>query len=247
MAERLQKWLAAQGLGSRRQAEVWIAAGRITIDGAVATLGQKVSGDERITLDGRVLRGSSARRQPKVLMYHKPAGEICTRNDPQGRPTVFDGLPRLARGRWIGVGRLDLQTAGLLLVSNDGELVHRLMHPSTGLPREYAVRVLGEVDAGTLRRLRAGVKLEDGPACFDAIDFDGGEGSNRWYKVTVHEGRNRLVRRLWEAVGHRVSRLIRVRYGPISMPRDLRTGKSRFLDAVQMQRLYESAGLQEPS
>ena len=244
MPERLQKWLAGQGLGSRRQMEAHIAAGRVTVNGAVAQLGCKVSGRERIAIDGRPVRTPKRQEfRAKVLMYHKPPGEICTRSDPEGRPTVFDHLPRLAQGRWIGVGRLDFQTAGLLLLTNDGELANRLMHPSAELIREYSVRVLGEVGQQTLRRLRTGVDLEDGPATFDNIEFAGGEGSNRWYRVTVRAGRNRIVRRLWEAVGHQVSRLIRVRYGPLQLPRDLRPGKHRYLAPAQLASLYEAVGL----
>ena len=245
MAERLQKWLAGQGLGSRRQMESWIRAGRITVDGAPAILGQKVSGKERIKVDGRLLRvGGSRSFRPRVLMYHKPAGEICTRSDPQGRPTVFDQLPRLARGRWIGVGRLDFQTSGLLLLTNDGDLANRLMHPSAGVPREYAVRVSGQIDKDALQRLRRGVVLEDGEACFDSIEYAGGDGRNRWYRVSVSVGRNRIVRRLIEAVGQRVSRLIRVRYGPIQLPRPLPAGKNRLLDRSEMEKLYAAAGME---
>ena len=244
MGERLQKWLAGQGLGSRRRIETWIAEGRITVDGDPAFLGQKVSGHERIKIDGKLVRASRNRAlRPKVIIYHKPAGEICTRSDPQDRPSIFDKLPHLAHGRWIGVGRLDFQTSGLLLLTNDGELAHRLMHPSTGLKREYAVRVLGEVDPKSLQRLRRGIELDDGLAKFDVVEFAGGDGRNRWYRVEVSQGRNRIVRRLWEAIGHRVSRLIRTRFGPIHLPRPLPAGKSRPLDAREMNKLYVAAGL----
>lgn len=245
MSERLQKWLAGQGLGSRRQMETWIAEGRITVDGDTAVLGQKVSGRERIKVNGILLRvPKQAVFRSRAIMYHKPAGEICSRADPQGRPTIFDNLPRLARGRWISVGRLDLQTSGLLLLTNDGELANRLMHPSTGLQREYAVRVLGDVRTEDMQQLRRGVELEDGMARVDEIEFAGGEGRNRWYRVVVSEGRNRVVRRLWEAVGFRVSRLIRVRYGPIRLPRPLPAGKSRALNAGELAQLREAAGLE---
>jgi 23S rRNA pseudouridine2605 synthase len=245
MSERLQKWLAGQGLGSRRQMESWIREGRIVVDGVPATLGQKVSGTERIKVDGKLLRVNASRSfRPKVLMYHKPGGEICTRSDPQGRPTVFDHLPRLAKGRWIGVGRLDFQTSGLLLLTNDGELANRLMHPSAGIAREYAVRVRGELDTPALRRLRRGVALEDGEVRFDSIEFSGGDGGNRWYRVKVSEGRNRIVRRMIEAVGMRVSRLIRVRFGPIQLPRPLPAGKNRLLNRSEMEKLYVAAGLE---
>jgi 23S rRNA pseudouridine2605 synthase len=244
MPERLQKWLAGQGFGSRRQIESWIAEGRITVDGVQAVLGQKVAGTERITVDGKTVRVSAQKSfRPKGLIYHKPAGEICSRSDPEGRPTVFDTLPYLARGRWISVGRLDFQTSGLLLMTNDGELANRLMHPSTGLKREYAVRVLGEPGSDTLRRLRRGVVLEDGKARFEVVEPAGGEGRNRWYKVVISEGRNRIVRRVFEAVGYRVSRLIRVRYGPIGLPRPLPGGKYRPLNANEMDSLYRAAGM----
>jgi len=241
MSERLQKWLAGQGLGSRRQMEGWIADGRITVDGQPAVLGQKVSGRERIKVDGRLLRVSTNRApRPKTIMYHKPGGVICTRADPQGRPTAFDQLPHLSRGRWIGVGRLDFQTSGLLLFTTDGELANRLMHPSSGLVREYSVRVLGEIGPAVLKELRRGLELDDGLARFDTIEFAGGEGQNRWYKVSVSEGRNRIVRRLFEAAGYRVSRLIRIRFGPINLPRPLPAGKHRPLSPGELSALLAS-------
>ncbi len=248
MSERLQKWLAGQGLGSRRQLETVISAGRVTVDGQVAEIGCKVDGDERIEVDGRLIRlPKNQAFRAKALIYHKPSGEICTRSDPQGRPTVFDHLPRLAQGRWIGIGRLDYQTSGLLLMTNDGELANRMMHPSAALPREYSVRVIGEADAAVLRKLRRGVELEDGLAKFDQIEFAGGEALNHWYTVVVSEGRNRLVRRLWEAVGFRVSRLIRIRFGPIRLERSLHIGKNRFLTPAELATLYEAVGLEVPA
>lgn len=246
MAERLQKWLAARGVASRRQVEQWISAGRITIDGRPAVPGATVSGGERIRLDGRPLR--LRRRedaQGRVLLYHKPAGEICTRRDPQGRPTVFERLPKLRGARWISVGRLDVQTSGLLLFTTDGELANRLMHPAAGLAREYAVRVQGGLDDAALARLRAGVELEDGPARCLQVEFTGGDGGNRWYRIVLAEGRNRVVRRLIERLGGRVSRLIRVRYGPVRLPRDLPRGEFRELAPAERERLYEAAGLRE--
>jgi len=247
MSERLQKWLAGQGLGSRRHMESMIAEGRITVDGKVAEIGCKVTGDERIAVNGRLIRLPKHHEfRSKAIVYHKPPGEICSRSDPQGRPTVFDNLPHLAQGRWIGVGRLDYQTSGLLLLTNDGELANRLMHPSAGLAREYSVRVLGTVDDASLAKLRRGLKLDDGLAKFDRIEFAGGEGRNRWYTVVVSEGRNRLVRRLWEAVGCKVSRLIRIRYGPIRLSRSVRAGKSRFLRPGELASLYDAVQMSPP-
>ena len=229
--ERLQKLLAAAGLGSRRQLEEWIRAGRVGLNGRVAQLGERATPADAITLDGRpVPLAGAATRQ--VLLYHKPAGEVTTRHDPQGRPTVFDALPPPAEGRWIVVGRLDFNTTGLLLFTNDGALAHRLMHPSSELEREYLVRVQGQPDAAVIRRLLAGIALEDGPARFDHIEAGGTSGSHAWYRVVLHEGRNREVRRLWTAVGFEVSRLSRIRYGPLRLPDDLRPGQSRLLSAA---------------
>ncbi|MCC7258992.1 MAG: pseudouridine synthase [Gammaproteobacteria bacterium] len=248
MPERLQKWLAAAGVGSRREIEGWIAAGRVEVNGRRATLGQKVSGSERIVIDGRVVRVASRRRRPppRVIVYHKPVGEICTRRDPEGRPSVFDALPRLTASRWVIVGRLDIDTSGLLLFTTDGQLAHALMHPSGDLEREYAVRVRGNPDETTLRLLRDGVVLDDGPGRFATIHAEGGDGANRWFRVTVTEGRNRLVRRLWEAVGCQVSRLMRVRFGPLTLPRHLPRGRHRDLGPAEVEALYSAAGLDIP-
>lgn len=248
MPERLQKWLASAGVGSRREIEGWIAAGRVAVNGRRATLGQKVSGTERIAIDGRLVRTASRRRRPapRVILYHKPVGEVCTRSDPQGRPSVFDALPRLAGSRWVIVGRLDLDTSGLLLFTTDGELANVLMHPSGELEREYAVRVRGAPDEATLRRLRAGVALDDGLGRFGLVQAEGGQGANRWFRVTVAEGRHRIVRRLWEAVGCTVSRLIRVRFGPLSLPRHLPRGRHRELRPAEVGALYAAVGLAEP-
>lgn len=243
MTQRLQKWLAAAGLGSRREMERWIEAGRITVDGRPAQLGQSVHGTERITVDGRPVRAPAASAAHEIIAYHKPPGEVCTRSDPDGRPTVFAQLPRPPRGRWISIGRLDVNTVGLLLFTTDGELAHRLMHPSAGIVREYAVRVLGEPSAATQRRLTRGIDLEDGPARFESLVPGGGDGANRWYRVTVREGRNRLVRRLWEAAGHRVSRLIRVGFGPVALDRGLRPGRVQPVRGGMRRQLYEAAGL----
>ena len=225
MDEKLQKVLARFGLGSRRLMEEWIAAGRVVVNGQPAKLGDRVTAQDKIAVDGEALRIPSwVRPRLRVLRYHKPAGELTTRSDPAGRPTVFDRLPRLRGSRWIAVGRLDYNTEGLLLLTNDGDLANALMHPRAGIEREYAVRVLGEVSPEQQVRLLQGVALEDGEAHFVTLQEAGGEGANRWYHVTLAEGRNREVRRLFEAVGLTVSRLIRVRYGVVEMPRLLKTG-----------------------
>jgi 23S rRNA pseudouridine2605 synthase len=240
VAERLQKWLAGKGLGSRREIERWIAAGRITVDGDVASLGIKVEGTERICVDSRPVRVSEREVKPRTILYHKPPGEICTRSDPQGRKTIFKSLPRVIGARWVSVGRLDFQTSGLLILTTDGELANRLMHPSSELQREYVVRSWGELSDEQLRELRKGVELDDGPARFESIDLSAGEGANKSYNVTVSEGRNRIVRRLFEKVGCRVNRLMRVRYGPVSLPRDLRIGKHRELNEREIEQLADA-------
>jgi len=237
VAERLQKWLAAKGIGSRRELERWITAGRITVDGEVAVLGAKVAGTEIICIDGKALRNPEREVKPRTIIYHKPPGEICTRSDPQGRKTIFKSLPRVLGARWISVGRLDYQTSGLLILTTDGELANRLMHPSSELQREYVVRAFGQLSDEQLQELRKGVELEDGMARFDTIDLSSGEGANKSYLVSVSEGRNRIVRRLFENVGCRVNRLMRVRYGPVSLPRDLRPGKYRELTEREIEQL----------
>ncbi|MCW5579825.1 MAG: rRNA pseudouridine synthase [Luteimonas sp.] len=227
--ERLQKLLATAGLGSRRTVEDWIRAGRIAVNGVVATLGGRATATDTITLDGRPVPLSPRSPAREVLIYHKPLGEVTTRHDPQGRPTVFERLPAPAAGRWIVVGRLDVNTTGLLLFTTDGELAHHLMHPSGEVEREYLVRVRGEPDAATLRRLTEGVRLEDGYGRFDRIEPQSEGGSHDWFRVVLREGRNREVRRLWMAVDCDVSRLMRLRYGPVSLPQDLRPGAARRL------------------
>ena len=225
-AERLQKLLAAAGLGSRREIESWISAGRLKVNGVVATLGGRASVVDVIELDGKVLVLRPAGAPPRVLLYHKPDGEMVTRSDPEGRPTVFQRLPPLSGGKWVAVGRLDINTAGLLLLTDSGELAHRLMHPRYEVEREYAVRVLGALRPEEREQLLSGIQLEDGSARFDRLEPSGAaEGANRWYRVVLREGRNREVRRLFEAIGHKVSRLLRVRYGPVELPRDLRPGR----------------------
>lgn len=239
MNERLQKLLASAGHGSRRGIEEWIRAGRVTVDGRVAVLGERVSGQEQICLDGRALELGGQRTSCEVLLYHKPVGEVTTRADPQNRPTVFERLPPPSSGRWIVVGRLDVNTSGLLLFTNDGELAHRLMHPSSEVEREYRVRIRGTLSTTALDRLRRGVTLDDGPAHFDAIEAEPAEGSHAWYRVRLHEGRNREVRRLFEAVGYEVSKLTRIRYGNVGLPIDLRPGKTMLLSPPAVDGLAE--------
>ncbi|GIX21621.1 MAG: hypothetical protein KatS3mg121_0404 [Gammaproteobacteria bacterium] len=249
MSERLQKVLAEVGLGSRRACERLIAEGRVRVNGRVAELGCKVGPQDRIVVDGRPLRRGAARRPAAhaVLAYHKPEGEVTTRADPQGRPTVFDRLPPPPRGRWIAVGRLDVNTAGLLLFTTDGALANRLMHPRYGIERRYAVRVFGEVDEAVRARLLAGVELEDGPAAFTTLEDAGGSGANHWYHVTLAEGRNREVRRLWASQGLTVSRLIRIAYAGIALPPGLPAGRWQRLDAAQVAALYDKVGLPPPA
>ncbi len=242
--ERLQKLLARAGLGSRRQIEQWIRDGRIKVNGRVASLGLKADSSARIQLDGRPVRLAGADPTPKVIVLNKPLGVICTRKDPEHRPTVFDGLPRLKGERWLSVGRLDINTAGLLLLTTDGELANRLMHPKYQLEREYLVRVHGEVPQAVLKKLLAGVMLEDGEARFTRVRYTGGGASNHWYKVVLTEGRNREVRRLWEAVGYQVSKLIRTAYGPIELKRSLKPGSYEALKPKQIAKLYTLTGLQ---
>jgi len=242
-SEKLQKVLARAGMGSRRELEEWISAGRVKVNGQIATLGDRVTASDRVTVDGKKLATPGAKAGHSILLYNKPLGEICTRNDPEGRPTVFDHLPQLQHARWVAVGRLDINTTGLLLFTTDGELANKLMHPSTRMEREYAVRVMGEVTDDMLRTLVRGVELEDGIARFDAISDGGGEGVNHWYHVVIQEGRNREVRRLWESQGVKVSRLKRVRYGNILIPSYVKAGKFVELPSAEAKALYVLAGL----
>jgi 23S rRNA pseudouridine2605 synthase len=220
--EKLQKVLARAGVASRRTAEKYILDGRITINGQLAKLGDRVDFKAEILFDGKPVR--LQKTPTRVLLYHKPIGEVCTRSDEKGRKTVFENLPKCTHGRWISIGRLDLNTSGVLLFTNDGALANRLMHPSAQIEREYAVRILGRVDKNMLARLTTGVTLEDGPAKFTRIKCAGGKGVNVWYHVVLTEGRNREVRRLWESQGVTVSRLIRIRFGNVTLPRTLKPG-----------------------
>ncbi len=245
MSEKLQKVLARAGLGSRRELEVWISDGRISVDGKKATLGDRVTEDAKIRVDGiaLVLKKESEIRR-RVLVYNKPVGELCTRKDPENRPTVFDRLPNLRQGRWVAIGRLDYNTCGLLLFTNDGELANRMMHPSSTIEREYAVRVHGGVSDQTIDNLRNGVMLDDGMASFDTIKAAGGEATNQWFHVTLKEGRNREVRRLWESQDVEVSRLIRVRYGVVELPRSLYRGTWSEMEDAQINKLAATVGLE---
>jgi 23S rRNA pseudouridine2605 synthase len=223
MSEKIQKILAHAGVGSRRQVEAWIQEGKVTVNGKTATIGDRMSYHDKVYLDGREIKLiKSFNQKSRVLLYHKPEGELCTRSDPEKRPTIFDRLPLIRNSRWICVGRLDYNTSGLLLITNDGALANNLMHPSSQIEREYAVRIRGEVPLTVMEKLQKGIHLDDGLAHFDQILDAGGHGTNHWYHVIVKEGRNRLVRRLWEALGFTVSRLIRIRFGPVYLPSGLR-------------------------
>lgn len=239
--ERLQKVLAQAGIGSRREIESWIKAGRLSINGQQAKLGDKIIPTDKVRLDGELLRTvQPVTLKTRILAYHKPVGEVCTRKDEKDRATVFEKLPRIKNGRWVSIGRLDINTSGLLLFTNDGELANRLMHPSSEIEREYAVRVIGEVSKETLNRLLSGVELEDGRAKFNSIHDGGGKGLNHWYHVVLKEGRNREVRRMWESQGITVSRLIRVRYGSYLLPRDLKAGEYHELSRIEVNRFMEA-------
>lgn len=242
--ERIQKVLARIGLGSRREIETWIAEGRILLNGRAAQLGERCQPEDRLTVNGRPVNlARKTEGATRVVMYHKPSGEVVSRRDPEGRPVIFTQLPRPERGRWVAIGRLDINTQGLILVTTNGELANRLMHPSREIERQYAVRVLGEITQAMLDRLSQGVTLEDGMARFESIEAAGGEGANKWFHVSLREGRNRIVRRLWESQGVAVSRLIRIRFAGLELPPRLKAGQSQELTHEQIAALLESVGL----
>ena len=240
---KLHKVLADAGIGSRREMEELIVAGRVSVNGEPAHIGQRVGPNDQVRVNGKLVARSSSKKPPRVILYHKPAGEIVSHDDPGGRASVFARLPKVRNGKWLSVGRLDLNTEGLLILTTSGELANRMMHPRYGTEREYAVRVLGELDDERRRSLVEGIALEDGKAAFGSLDFLGGEGSNRWYRVTLQEGRNREVRRMFEAVGLSVSRLIRTRFGDVVLPRNLRRGRWEELDANLVTALLVQLGL----
>lgn len=224
--ERIQKVLSGQGLGSRREIETWITAGRVQVNGKLAKLGDRITFQDRVSVDGKLIRFQVEKPSlPPILLYYKPEGEVCSRKDPEGRRTVFQSLPKTSQGRWIMVGRLDINTSGLLIFTTDGELANFLMHPRNEIEREYAVRVLGGLTPEQIQVLTKGVMLEDGLARFISIQEQEGDGVNRWYHVVLREGRNREIRRMFEALGLQVSRLIRVRYGPFILPPSLSRGR----------------------
>ncbi len=241
---KLHKVLAQAGLGSRLEMEQLILEGRISVNNEPAHIGQRIQYGDQVKVNGKPIRVRIEPPPARVIAYHKPVGEVVTHDDPQNRPTVFRKLPRLQQGKWQSVGRLDLNTEGLLLFTSSGQLANQLMHPRFGLEREYAVRVLGALSNEEKQRLLDGVQLDDGPAQFSSIEDGGGEGSNCWYRVTISEGRNREVRRLLEAVGHAVSRLIRIRYGAMVLPRGLKRGAFMELDERDIRALMQAVGMQ---
>jgi len=245
--ERLHKLLAQSGVGSRREMEELIAAGRVNVNGEIAQTGQSAKPGDRIKVNGKLVHLKFSNRLPRVIIYHKPEGEIVSRDDPDHRPTVFTSLPKMSGGRWVAVGRLDFNTSGLLLFTTSGDLANRLMHPRYNLVREYAVRVLGEISLETRQRLLDGVELDDGTAQFATFQDVGGEGANHWYRVSLFEGRNREVRRMFEAVGVVVSRLMRVRYGPFILPPNLKRGKVLEVGEADIQTLLADFGMDDPT
>ena len=241
--QKLHKVLAQAGLGSRRTMEQWIRSGRVTVNGAVAGIGTRVAPHDVIRVGRRVVRWPAPQRVPRVVLYHKPEGEIASRADPEGRPTVFDKLPRIRGAKWVAVGRLDYNTCGLLVFTTSGELANRMMHPRFGIEREYAVRVLGHLKREQLARLEAGITLDDGLARCIAVEDEGGEGANRWYRIVLAEGRNRVVRRMFNALGVTVSRLMRVRFGMITLPPRLKRGQTSELAPEEVRELLRELRL----
>uniref|UniRef100_E6QPV3 RNA-binding S4 domain-containing protein n=1 Tax=mine drainage metagenome TaxID=410659 RepID=E6QPV3_9ZZZZ len=245
-SQKLQKVLAAAGFGSRREMEEWIGNGRVSVNGEVATLGTRITEEDRVLADRRPVRWPFGLALPRVLIYHKPEGEIVSRDDPGARQTVFDNLPRIKNGKWIAIGRLDFNTEGLLIFTSDGELANRLMHPSFAVEREYAVRIMGELTREHMQQLTSGIELDDGLARFERIMEEGGDNSNRWYRVVIREGRNREIRRMFAEVGMMVSRLIRVRFGVVNLPARVKRGKMMELDVKQIVTLLKWAGMPVP-
>ena len=240
MTEKLQKVLARAGFGSRREIETWIAKGRIKVNGKVAVVGDRVTDDDKIIVDGKKLAPQKKIREDRrVILYNKPEDEVSTRSDPKGRRTVFDKLPPLKHGRWVSVGRLDLNTSGLMLFTTDGELANKLMHPSSEIEREYAVRILGNVTPEMVQEMHKGVIIEDHLCRFTDIQHYGGEGINQWYHVVLLEGRNREVRKLWESQGVKVSRLKRVRFGPLFIPSSVVKGRFNELGKTEIEKLLK--------
>lgn len=237
--QKLQKVLAQSGLGSRRDMEQLIGGGRVTVNGKIATIGARVGPADQIKVAGRIVRAQSASRLPRVLLYHKPEGEIASRDDPRGRPSVFDRLPAVSGAKWISIGRLDFNTCGLLMFTTSGELANRMMHPRFEIEREYAVRVMGKLQPEHVQQLLQGVELDDGVACCDRVELRGGEGANQWCHVVLKEGRNRVVRRLFEKLGFVVSRLMRVRYGPMELPPRVKRNQYYELTGDETQRLLD--------
>lgn len=245
-AERLQKVLAQAGIGSRREMEEWISAGRVTVNGTVATLGVRVSDGDKVQVDGRQIRLKPQAEQtmPRILLYHKQEGEIVSRDDPKERANVFDALPKLRGQKWIAIGRLDFNTSGLLIFTTSGELANRLMHPRFEVEREYAVRVQGQMTPDQMHQMiKEGVELEDGPVRFEKLSDEGGEGFNHWYRLVLKEGRNRVVRRTFEALGLPVSRLMRVRFGMINLPPRIKRGMMAELGEGEVRAILEWVGL----
>ena len=236
-SQKLHKLLAQSGLGSRRNMEEWIREGKVTVNGAVATIGARVSPGDLIRIGRKVIRWPSTSRAPRVLLYHKPEGEIVSHDDPEGRASVFEKLPALRGAKWLAVGRLDFNTSGLLIFTTSGELANRMMHPRFAVEREYAVRIVGQLKPEQIERLTTGVELSDGPASCMSVEDEGGEGTNHWYRIVLREGRNRVVRRMFEALGLTVSRLIRVRFGVVALPPQLKRGQVSALPAAEVKRL----------